>query len=136
MMNLKFRQALRTIVTAMILGSGVMATATQAATTSKSVTDAAVETRESDPLAMSEVLQTSWGWRGVWLMASVCVLFSIYAMDRFYAAVQVLEAGLDAEPQPQKSMARVINEDDDPRKPLLGGPELQANPASRPHVMS
>ena len=56
MMNLKFRQALRTIVTAMILGSGVMATATQAATTSKSVTDAAVETRESDPLAMSEVL--------------------------------------------------------------------------------
>ena len=40
---------------------------------------------------MGEILQTSWGWRGVWLMATVCVLFSIIAMDRFYASVRSLE---------------------------------------------
>lgn len=68
------------------------------------------------------MLNTSWGWRGVWLMAACCLLFSIFAMDRFYSHVSAYEARLE---QQAESKAAAINEGPDRRAaaavPLLEG---------------
>lgn len=81
-------------------------------------------------VAMSYILKTPVGWRGVWLIAAGCVAFSILAMDRFYAAVRLAEAhgaravGIELEVLPAvASVAKVQprrgTDDDEGAVPLL-----------------
>jgi hypothetical protein len=61
-------------------------------------------------------------------MATCCVLFSIFAMDRFYAAVRSHEAGMEhgvvvgvgGKGKPSPAAALINDADDGAAQPLLG----------------
>ena len=47
-------------------------------------------------LLSSYVLESSAGWGGVWAMAAGCIAFSIYAMGKFFDAVLLADATIEA----------------------------------------